>query len=217
MQSVFDFDNFHGHDFYHLRSGRGAIIVAVPVEDEDMAHADFETRQQRRIDEIQRSAQQVQDLRDRLKSARAIQESPSTLEFIAETEETIENLCEYIKQLKAQEPREFFANLQLARFYAHEITPQSEATIRFDRIVDIENLGGHLKICLEFSHRPVEPHNYHSRIGIRKKVRDRNMYSLVEGYVERIVPVENVTLEVVRRPVADSEQIDSGFDSRQAG
>ena len=53
MSKTFRFDRFAGHDLYHLRYGKGAIIIAVPQEDAEESRVTW-TRRERELSEQSR-------------------------------------------------------------------------------------------------------------------------------------------------------------------
>ena len=88
--------------------------------------------------------------------------------------------------------KKYVTHLQLAQFYTHSISPQSEVYTRFDTVIRIEERGNHVRLVLIFSDNIYRDHSYYSRIGL-------NAVGPLTGVVERILPIENVTLEIIRR------------------
>ena len=207
MNKIFNFEDLTDHELYHMRYGKGALIVAIPEEDYeeskktwDQYHHDVaeEARKKRKALNLK-----IADLKKELRNVTGdiiIRGQPPSSDEVRIKNE-IESLEHEQKDLHYLQ-KQYFTNMQLAMYYTHNISSQSEVHTRFDRIISIEELSNHVKILLEFTDRLSEKHVYHSKIKIsNSNASERKKGTgIIEGVVKRIVPINNVTLEVITRP-----------------
>ena len=207
MNKIFKFEDLKDHELYHLRYGKGAVIVAIPEEDYEESKKTWDQYEQDVAEEARKKRKslklKIADLKKELRNVTGDfikrGQPPSSDEVRIKNE--IESLEHKHKDLHYVQ-KQYFTNMQLAMFYTHNISPKNEVHTRFDRIISIEELGNHVKILLEFTDRLSENHVYHSKI----KSSNSNAPELkkgpgiIEGFVKRIVPINNVTLEVITRP-----------------
>ncbi len=114
------------------------------------------------------------------------------------------------KNMLSISPMRYRSNLQLAMFYTHNISPQSDTDNRFDRILEIVESSTHLTISLVFTDQLSSQYKYHSKISTAHRV-ERGCpgqgSGIVTGIVKRVVPIDSVTLEIVSRPAAKLEDL----------
>ena len=207
MNKIFNFEDLINHELYHMRYGKGALIVAIPEEDYEERKKTWDQHQQDAAEEARKKRKslslKIADLNRELKNVTGeiiIRGQPqSSVEVRIKNE--IESLERIQKDLRYMQ-KQCFTNKQLAMFYTHNIPPQSYVHTRFDRIISIEELSNHVKILLEFNDRLSENHVYHSKIKFSNPNASelKKGTGIIEGVVERIVPINNVTLEVITQP-----------------
>ena len=195
MRKLFNFENLVEHDFYHLRYGRGAVIVAIRKEDPEVSRRNWESAQE----ELYKISLEVRKpIRKKINEMEELKMNTGKLHEIREHNEPIEEEIAALKRklsFVAHRKKPYFTNLQIARFYTHNLPPQSEAHTRFDMISSIDESDTHVEIILDFSDQSLLDHPYHKKIGVS----DHTRSNPIEGRVKRIVPIENVTLEVIER------------------
>ena len=195
MSKLFNFENLTAHDLYHLRYGKGALIVAIHKEDPEQSRKNWETAQE----ELCKISREVREpIRKKIKEMEELKMRSGKVHEIREHNGPIEEEIAALKRklsFLAHQKKPYFTNLQIAQFYTHNLPAQSEVHTRFDKISSIEESGTHVEITLEFSDRSIPGHHYHLDIGAR----DHKSTNPIEGQVKRIVPIENVTLEVINR------------------
>jgi hypothetical protein len=168
MSTEFNFDELASHDLYHLRYGRGAIIVAVPEENPHEAEPDWVEHHQSLVQEARQIIKPQKEEIDKrlveLKSAlssllMAKRQSVRVQGFRDEPDPDETSLLAEIKALEYRKnvlsiPRMMYrSNLQLAMFYTHNISAQSDTDTRFDHILEIVESGTHLTLSLAFTDR----------------------------------------------------------------
>ena len=195
MGKLFNFENLTAHDLYHLRYGKAAVIVAIRKEDREDSRRNWEAAQEELckisrevMGPVKKKIREMEELKMRSGKVHEIREHNGPIE------EEIEALKRKLSFL-AYKIKPYFTNLQIAQFYTHNLPAQSEAQTRFDKIESIEEFDTHVEINLKFSDRSIPGHLYHRNIGIR----DHDTTNSIEGQVKRIVPIENITLEVINR------------------
>lgn len=219
----FNFKELKGHDLYHLRYGKGAIIVAIPKEDPEQSEIEWNQFVQDINDEIenkldpiiqkrQKLEEELRELKMKLRKAE-IEKSQDNINehkevinrvqnWIDSLDQKQKNINELYKPKREITNKRFFPHLNLAMFYTHNISHQSDLFTRFDKIISIEESSGFVTVILKFSDSLQERHNYHSRVHWQSKStasKNRRVPGPIEGAVKRIIPVENVTLEMVSR------------------
>lgn len=234
--SVFNFDDYQDYDLYHLRYGRGAVIVAVEKTDYEEAKARFEIHQQLLKEaadtEIKPLREEMRRLEEQLRELGYDSYQPSLLESLrrqieepdsrrsrtssnpkreAEQQQRriqafriltqIEILKEKINKLHYRQ-KIYLTNLQLSMLYTHNIPKDSEIYTRFDKILEIEEIDGYLKIKLEFIENVRNDHKYHSHeINKVSRIFDsKQKGGLASSVVTRIIPVDDVTFEIISNP-----------------
>jgi hypothetical protein len=207
MNKIFNFEDLTDYELYHMRYGKGALIVAIPEENYDESKKTWDQYQQGVAEEARKKRKslrlKIADLKKELRNVTGDfikrGQPPSSDEIRIKNE--IESLGRKQKEIHCL-PNQYYTNMQLAMFYTHNISPQSEVHTRFDRIISIEELSNHVKILLEFTDRLSENHVYHSKIKLSNSNASelKKGTGIIEGIVERIVPINNVTLEVITRP-----------------
>lgn len=200
MKKVFDFDKLDNHDLYHLRYGRGAVIVAIPTENSEQQEASWNATQNEIHDASRKRAKEIKLQLVELDKSRI---TFGTTEEIRENSRYIDSkkqiLQEKLRAIAYQKKR-YFTNLQLAQFYTHNIPAQHEVCTRFDRIVRIEELDYLVRVVLSFEDRTGTDHWYHTKIGINAGTGQvRRSSHVIVGQVERLMPKDSVTLEFVRQ------------------
>lgn len=202
MNTIREIENLVDHDLFHLRQGRGAVIVAVPREDVEKSRLSWDENEQGKLESAQQqrdsTREKIDELKQRIKDVGEIPWTEQTSKFIADANEQLAMLKSEYRACNYQ-PKEYFTGIQLARFYTHEIPSKSEQATRFDEILGIEEHGSHLKIALHFSTRPDRQHLFHSKIGVVKTSTTNRQIQIIEGVVNRIVPIGKVTLEIIGR------------------
>ena len=195
MGKRFNFENLAEHDFYHLRYGKGAVIVAIRKEGPEDNRDNWESAQE----ELYKISLEVRKpIKEKIKELEKLKRRSGNVHEIREHNVPIEEEIEALKRklsFLSHQKRPYFTNLQIAQFYTHNLPPQSEVHTRFDKITSIEEFETHVEITLEFSDQSIPGHLYHLNIGVR----DYKSTSPIDGQVKRIVPIENVTLEVINR------------------
>lgn len=207
MNKIFNFEDLTDHRLYHLRYGKGAVIIAIPEEDYEESKKTWDQYEQDVAEEARKKRKslklKIADLKKELRNVTGeviIRGKPPSSDEIRIKNE-IESLEHKLKDHHYVQ-KQCFTNLQIAMFYTHNISPQSEVHTRFDKIISIEELSSHVKILLEFNDRLSQKHVYHSKI----KISNSNAAELkkgpgiIEGVVKRIVPINNITLEIITRP-----------------
>jgi hypothetical protein len=209
MEKVFNFEGLAGYELYHLRYGKGAVIIAMPKENDEELIAAWDQYQTNAAKESKSKIaplnQKISDLKADLGKAfrsRIQKKEKSTSEEENRIKEEIQQLENEIQGLR-HVAQKYFTNMQLAMFYTHNISPESEVHTRFDNILNIEELGSHVKIVLKFNDQIHSNHIYHRKIesGSYNASDSRTGANVLEGVVTRIVPVSNVTLEIIERPI----------------
>lgn len=195
MSKLFNFENLTAHDLYHLRYGKGAVIVALRKEELEDSRKNWETAQQ----ELYKISREVREpIRKKIKEMEKLKMNTGKLHEVREHNGPIEEEIAALKRklsFLAHQKKPYFTNLQIAQFYTQNLPPQSEVHTRFDKISSIEESGTHVEITLEFSDKSRLNHLYQKKIGVSNHTETNP----IEGQVKRIVPIENVTLEVINR------------------
>ena len=207
MNKIFNFEGLTDYQLYHMRYGKGALIVAIPEEDYEASKKTWDQYQQNFAEEARKKRKtlklKIADLESELRNVigdfikRGRQPSSDEVRIKNEIE-----LLERKQKDLYYVQKQCLTNMQLAMFYTHNISSQSEVHTRFDRIISIEELSNHVKILLEFTDRLSENHVYHSKIKLSNSNASEHKKGtgMIEGAVKRIVPINNVTLEVITRP-----------------
>ena len=225
MSTLFNLDELSNHDLYHLRDGRGAVIVAVPrenpVESEIIWRNQNQALVQRAREAIKPRKREIEkrliEFKTALTSMRMAQRQsriPGDFETEPDPEEAkirfeIDALERERSKLEVS-ARKFRSHLQLAMFYAHNIPPQSETNTRFDRIIEIELSDTHLMLVLQFSDELSEQYGFHRSIMNTHKDFGGcpgGGRGPISGIVRRVIPIGGVTLEVVSRPDVKLEDL----------
>lgn len=207
MSKIFNFQNITGHELYHLRYGKGAVIVALPEEYCEESSSIWDEKQKERADEARTRIKPIKlkiadlkkELREVVGGIRKINQPPSSEETRIRNE--IEGM-EQEKQSLHYSQKKYFSNMQLAMFYTHNISSKSDVHTWFDKVISIEELNTHVIIVLEFNGRLNENNEYHRIIQTSNpniSGRYERMGGNIEGVVKRVVPVDNVTLEIITR------------------
>ena len=188
-----------------MRYGKGAVIVAIRQEDHENSRSNWESAQE---DLYKISREVRQPINKKIRELEGLKMRSGDILELREHNGPIEEEIAALKRKLAflvHRKKPYFTNLQVAQFYTHNLSPISEVHTRFDRISSIEEFDTHVKITLEFSDRSLPDHLYHLKIGVR----DYKCTHTIEGQVKRIVPIENVTLEVINRNSFSARSRDS--------
>ncbi len=209
MEKIFNFEELAGYELYHLRSGKEAVIVAIPKENDEELLSIWD-QYEKNAAEASRTKmnpikKKIADLKRDLGEAfriRIQKKEKSASEDENRIKSEIEVLEKELKDL-VHVTKKYYTNMQLAMFYTHNISPQSEVHTRFDKILNIEELGSHVKIVLEFTDQIHSNHVYHKKIeSCSYNASDRRTgANILEGVVTRMVPIDRVTLEIIERPI----------------
>jgi hypothetical protein len=209
MEKIFNFEELAGYELYHLRYGKGAVIIAIPKENDEELIAIWDQYEQKAAEDSRSKMkpikQKIFDLKVDLGEAfrvRIQKKEKSMSEEENRIKGEIERLEEELKNL-AHVTKKYYTNMQLAMFYTHNISPQSEVDTRFDKILNIEELDSHVKMVLQFTDKIHSNHVYHKKIeSCSYNASDRRTgANILEGVVTRIVPIDSVTLEIIERPI----------------
>jgi hypothetical protein len=119
-------------------------------------------------------------------------------------------MLEHRKNRMRIPPMRYRSNLQLAMFYTHNISAQSDADTRFDRVLGIDESSTHLTLSLVFADCLAEQHRYHGKI-LRVHGNGKGSPGQgpgdIAGIVRRVVPIDSVTLEIVSPPEVKLEDL----------
>lgn len=230
MSTVFKFDELANHDLYHLRYGRGAVIVAVPGENPAETepawteHHQSLAREARQIIKPRKEeiGKRLVELKSALSSLMmAKRQSGAGQGFRNEPDPEEASLLSEIEALEYREnmlripPMKYRSNLQLAMFYTHNISAQSDTDTRFDHVLEIVESSTHLTISLAFTDQLSDQHKYHGKISTAHRVEPGcpgQGSGVITGIVKRVVPLDSVTLEIVSRPEVKLEDLVSLAD-----
>ena len=225
MSTAFNFDELANHDLYHLRYGRGAIIVAVPAENPDEDEPAWVEHHQSLVQEARQIIKpQKEEIDKRLVELKSALSSLMMAKRQSGTEQGSRNdpdpdETSLLAEIEALEYRKsglriprmkYRSNLQLAMFYTHNISAQSDTDTRFDRILEIVESGTHLTLSLAFTDQLSDQHKYHSKISHAHRVQPGcpgQGSGVITGIVKRVVPLDRVTLEIVSRPEVKLEDL----------
>lgn len=225
MDRIFNFDELINHDLYHLRYGRGAVIVAMPRENPAETEPAWTEHHEALAQEIrQMKKPRKQEINKRLielkcalsslvmaRSGSGLKQDPRD-----DPDPDEERFRSEIERLELERnkpvipPMNYRSYLQLAMFYTHNISAKSDTDTRFDRVLEIVESSTHLTLSLQFVDRLSDQHQCHRRIRSANCGRlDSPGYGKgsISGVVKRVVPIESVTLEVVSRPEYQLEDL----------
>lgn len=230
MSTVFNLDELADHDLYHLRYGRGAVIVAVPGENPDEVEPAWVEHHQSLVQEARQITRpHKEEIRKRLVELKSALSSmmmakrqsggrqdsrnepdPEETSLLAEIE-----ALEYKENMLRIPPMRYRSNLQLAMFYTHNISAQSDTDTGFDRVLEIDESSEHLTLSLVFTDQLSDQHKYHRKILCADRIMRGDPGqgpSVITGIVKRVVPIDSVTLEIVSRPEVKLEDLVSLAD-----
>lgn len=230
MSGIFNFDELADHDLYHLRFGRGAVIVAVPMENPAETELAWNERYKSLVQEARQilkpRKEEIEKRLVELKSALSsmmmakrqsggwqsslIEPDPEEASLLTEIE-----ALEHRKNMLRIPSMRYRSNLQLAMFYTHNISAQGDTDTRFDRVLEIGESSTHLTLSLVFADHLAGQHKYHAKIlhvhGYGKGCPGQGSGDIL-GIVKRVVPIDSVTLEIVSQPEIKLEDLVSLSD-----
>jgi len=225
MSAIFNFDELTDYDLYHLRFGRGAVIVAVPMENPAETEPAWTEHYQSLVQEARRIlkprkeeiGRRLVELKSALSSLMMAQRQsgvwqgcrnepdPEEAGLVAEIE-----TLEHEKNRLWIPPMRYRSNLQLAMFYTHDFSAGGDTDTRFDRVLGIAESSTHLTISLVFDDHLAGQHKYHGKIlrvhGAAPGCPGQGT-GAISGIVKRVVPIDSVTLEIVSRPEVRLEDL----------
>ncbi len=207
MSKVFNLSTPSDYELYHLKFGRGALVIAIEKEDCLKTAKEWEIQEQKLFEDYRNKVRplkkELNELEKRLMKIRSgvrkFNQPPTAEEL--NVSDRIESLREEIKVLHYVK-REYRSNLQLAMFYAQDVSFHNDSFTRIDKVNNIEETDSHVIIELAFKDRLVRHNAYHDSIlscNPGYKFNDKMRSNLVSGIVKRIIPISSVTLEIISR------------------
>ncbi len=207
MSKIFNLSALSDYELYHLKFGRGALVIAIEKEDCIKTASEWEIREEKLFEDYRNKVRplkkELNELANRLMQIRSgvrkMNQPPTTEEL--NITDRIEFLREEIKVLHYVK-REYRSNLQLAMFYAQDVSFHNDSFTRIDKVKNIDETDSHVIIELEFKDGLVRHNTYHDSIlscNPGYKINDKTWSNLVSGIVKRIIPISSVTLEIVSR------------------
>lgn len=204
MNNIFKFNELNDYDLFHLRYGKGAIILAVKKEDIESQKHKWEVSDKdikENLRQVRKSEKErLQKLKEKLRSIVGdyIRRDRVVSKDEIVIKQEIENLENKISKLNCQE-RAYFTNFQKAMYYTHNLAAGNEVNTRIDPILKIEELDDHIVVVLNFTDTISDKHFYHSKILSSNEMQNikTQIVSEINGGVKRIIPKAAVTLEMI--------------------
>ncbi|WP_136805584.1 hypothetical protein [Desulfosediminicola flagellatus] len=204
MTKTFNFESLLEYDFYHLRYGKGAVIIAVQKEEIASAKKQFEKNEKiilENLREVKKAEKlRLHDLKQKLRKVvgEVIRRDRVVSEEEVKLKKEIENLEYKLTHLNYKE-KSYFTNFQKAMFYTHNLAATNEVNTRIDPILKIEEHDNFIEVLLCFNDTISGVHNYHQKIMSHNPLQSsiKATSSEISGSVKRIIPKDNVTLEII--------------------
>lgn len=199
MNELFPFGELKKHEFYHLRYGKGAVIVAIPIEDVEEQQLAWDQERRELFKQIRTSRKSLRAEISKLKEK--LINSGKVNELSTQNKPVEEKIIELENNLSSMAPphSKYFSLIQIAQFYTHNITSQNDIHTRFDKVSSICEMGNFIDITLHFSDLTTPSHHYQQMTGINTlpTFPCKTGQLSIEGNIRRIIPKDSVTLEIV--------------------